>query len=169
MSHCTPLTPAHGLPLETGPVTPFSPLYTACLFISLGERSPGLQWGWGLESLRTQNRFMAVSWPWFTRGQRGCSIREDLVAVVANFPMRDVASFLKEHRTTLSDSRLWGYVSSKFLQIGQGYCLPSQLQISLFAIIDLSTVIFRVWQHGMGHWAHRSALWSFSCHSLLSV
>lgn len=66
------------------------------------------------------------------------------------------------YRTQGSEARF--HPSSSWL--AKAIICQGKLPISLFAAIDLSVVIFRVRQHGMGHGAQRFALWSFSCHWL---
>jgi len=57
--------------------------------------------------------------------------------------MHDVASFPKEHKNTTGLKAL-GFVSSQFLDWSKPLFVKVICKISLFAVIDVSTVIFGV-------------------------
>lgn len=90
---------------------------------------------------------LSSAWHLNTVVQRGCSIWEELVALRLISLWPDVASFSKEHRKTfllLTQESETAFHSS-FSWLVKAIVCQGKLQISLFAVIDLYTVIFRVW------------------------
>lgn len=77
-------------------------------------------------------------------GTKRGSIPEDLIAVMANFPMHDVASFSEEHKNTTGLKALGLCFIPGPLDWSKPLFVKVLCKLALPAGIHLSTVIFRV-------------------------